>query len=61
MANLIVTLEPAFTTVVAYFLLGERLDALQLAGSGLILAGVLILRLHEGRLAALSLAPAPAD
>ncbi len=60
-ANLIVTLEPAFTTVAAYFLLGERLDALQLAGSGVILAGVLILRLHEGRLAALSLAPAPAD
>ena len=61
-ANLIVTLEPAFTTVIAYFVLGERLDALQLTGGGMILAGVLILRLHEGRLdAAAPLAAAPAD
>lgn len=44
-ANLIVTLEPVFTAVTAYFLLDERLNAIQLAGSGLVLAGVVILRL----------------
>jgi DME family drug/metabolite transporter len=60
-ANLIVTLEPAFTTVIAYLLLGERLDALQLAGSAMILVGVFILRYHEGRQPGQPLAPAPAD
>jgi len=60
-ANLIVTLEPAFTTVIAYFVLSERLDALQLLGSALILAGVFILRVHEGRQPGLPLAPAAAD
>jgi drug/metabolite transporter (DMT)-like permease len=49
-ANLIVTLEPAFTTVIAYFLLGERLNGLQFGGSVLILAGVVFLRIYEGRL-----------
>ena len=49
-ANLIVTLEPAFTTVIAYFLLGERLNGLQFGGSILILAGVVFLRIYEGRL-----------
>jgi drug/metabolite transporter (DMT)-like permease len=48
-ANLIVTLEPAFTTVIAYFLLGERLNAVQIGGSLLILSGVVFLRLYEGR------------
>jgi drug/metabolite transporter (DMT)-like permease len=47
-ANLIVTLEPAFTAVIAYFLLGERLNGIQLAGSLTILAGVAFLRIHEG-------------
>ncbi len=51
LANLIVTLEPAFTAVLAYFFLGERLTAVQLAGSLLILGAVVLLRLHEGRLA----------
>ena len=50
-ANLIVTLEPAFTAVIAYFLLGERLDAVQLGGSLLIVVGVLFLRIYEGRAA----------
>jgi drug/metabolite transporter (DMT)-like permease len=60
-ANLIVTLEPAFTTVIAYFALGERLDLLQLTGSAMILMGVLILRIHEGRVAVAALEAAPAD
>ncbi len=50
-ANLIVTLEPAFTAVVAYFLLGERFTAVQVGGSLLILAGVVFLRVYEGWLA----------
>jgi len=51
-ANLIVTLEPAFTAVIAYFLLGERLNGVQLLGSLLILSAVVFLRLYEERLAA---------
>ncbi len=47
-ANLIVTLEPAFTAVTAYFLLGERLNGMQLVGSLMILAGVIFLRVYEG-------------
>ncbi len=47
-ANLIVTLEPAFTAVIAYFLLGERLGGMQILGSLLILAGVVFLRIYEG-------------
>lgn len=47
-ANLVVTLEPAFTAVIAYFLLGERLTLVQLLGSLLILGGVVFLRVYEG-------------
>ncbi len=50
-ANLILTLEPAFTTVIAYVLLGERLNGMQLGGSLMILAGVVFLRIYEGWLA----------
>lgn len=46
-ANLIATLEPAFTAVWAYFLLSERLNPLQWAGSVLILLGVILLRWGE--------------
>jgi drug/metabolite transporter (DMT)-like permease len=53
-ANLIVTLEPVFTTITAYFLLGERLTWIQILGSMVVLTGVVFLRLYEGRLAALS-------
>jgi drug/metabolite transporter (DMT)-like permease len=49
-ANLIVTLEPAFTAVTAYFLLGERLSGVQIAGSLLIMGGVAFLRVYEGKL-----------
>lgn len=48
-ANLIVTLEPAFTAAIAYFLLGERLNGTQIVGSVMILLGVLFLRVYEGR------------
>jgi drug/metabolite transporter (DMT)-like permease len=54
-ANLIVTLEPVFTAISAYFLFGERLNGLQLGGSLMILAGVVFLRVHEGRLASRTL------
>jgi drug/metabolite transporter (DMT)-like permease len=47
-ANLVVTLEPVFTLVTAYFLLGERLNPIQLGGSLLILGGVVFLRIYEG-------------
>lgn len=48
-ANLILTTEPAFTAVLAYFLLGEQLTVLQIGGSLLILAGVFFLRWRNGR------------
>ncbi len=47
-ANLILTLEPVFTTVIAYFLLGERMSGGQILGSLLILSGVVLLRVYEG-------------
>lgn len=48
-ANLVLTLEPAFTAAVAYALLGERLSGIQIAGSLVIMSGVLILRICQGR------------
>ena len=50
-ANLILTLEPAFTAAIAYALLGERLNGVQIGGSLMILAGVVFLRIYEGWLA----------
>lgn len=46
-ANLIATLEPSVTAVLAYLLLGERFTLAQITGSILILFGVIILRLRE--------------
>jgi len=46
-SNLIATLEPAFTAIWAYFILSEMLTATQLIGGGLVLAGVLLLRVGE--------------
>ena len=43
-ANLIATLEPAFTAIWAYFLLNEQLTAIQWIGSFLIFTGVILLR-----------------
>lgn len=48
-ANLIVTLEPVFTAVIAYFLLSERLNGLQTIGGLMIMTGVVFLRVAEGR------------
>jgi len=47
--NLIVSLEPAFTTIIAYFFLSERLSGLQIAGSLMIMVGVVFVRLEENR------------
>jgi drug/metabolite transporter (DMT)-like permease len=47
--NLIVTLEPAFTAVIAYLLLGEYLTGVQIVGSLLILTGVVFLRMYGER------------
>ena len=44
--NLIVTIEPVFTAITAYFLLDERLSTLELLGSGLILIALVILRVR---------------
>lgn len=48
-ANLIVSLEPAFTAVIAYFFLGEQLNGAQIGGGLMIFAGVVILRIFEGQ------------
>jgi len=45
-ANLIVSLEPAFTAAIAYLVLGERLNVEQLGGSLLILSAVVLLRIY---------------
>jgi len=57
-ANLIVTLEPAMTAILAFLLLGERLTVLQLAGGLVILTGVVLLRLSE-RLSSAAVVPPP--
>jgi drug/metabolite transporter (DMT)-like permease len=43
--NLIVTIEPVFTAVIAYFLFGERFSATQISGAVLIMSAVLVLRI----------------
>ena len=48
--NLIATSELIFTTIQAYLFLGERLNVYQLGGSFMILVGVVVLRLREGKL-----------
>ncbi len=46
-ANLIATLEPSMTALLAYLFLGERFTPPQIVGSVLIISGVFILRLRE--------------
>jgi drug/metabolite transporter (DMT)-like permease len=46
-ANLILTLEPAFTAITAFILLGERFTGMQILGSLITLAGVVFLRMYE--------------
>jgi drug/metabolite transporter (DMT)-like permease len=60
-ANLIVTLEPAMTAVLAFIVLGERLATLQLAGGGLILSGVILLRVGERVVNTAVLPPGPSQ
>lgn len=45
-ANLLLTTEPPLTALIAYIFLGERLTAVQIGGSLLILIGVLFLRVN---------------
>ena len=47
--NLIVTLEPVFTALLAFLLLGEMMTGMQILGGMVILAGVVLLRVGEGR------------
>lgn len=48
-SNLILTLEPVFTAVIAYLWLGERMRGVQIGGALLILGAVFFLRVYEGR------------
>lgn len=48
-ANLILTLEPAFTAVIAYVVLNEHLNSIQITGSLIIMGGVVFLRVYESR------------
>jgi drug/metabolite transporter (DMT)-like permease len=47
-ANLIGALEPAFTAIWAYLIFREQLTVIQLIGSVLVFASVILLRLGEG-------------
>jgi drug/metabolite transporter (DMT)-like permease len=44
-ANLVATMEPVFTVITAYFLLGEMLNGLQMLGSLIIICAVLMMRI----------------
>lgn len=45
--NLIVTLEPPFTALFAFLILGERMKGIHIIGGLVILSGVLILRIFD--------------
>ncbi|HEY71166.1 MAG TPA: EamA family transporter [Anaerolineae bacterium] len=49
--NLIATTEPPFTAAIAFFFLHERMTLIQIAGGVLILSAVVLLRIHDSRLA----------
>jgi drug/metabolite transporter (DMT)-like permease len=49
-ANLIVSLEPAFTAMMAYIFFGELLNGIQIFGSLMILTAVVFFRIYEGKL-----------
>jgi drug/metabolite transporter (DMT)-like permease len=51
-ANLVLTLEPVFTAAIAFVLLGERMNLVQVIGSILILGGVVFLRIYQIRTSA---------
>jgi drug/metabolite transporter (DMT)-like permease len=48
-ANIIVSLEPAFTAVFAFLVLGEILTPVQVLGSALLLSGVAAIKLADLR------------
>lgn len=48
-ANLIAAFEPALTAIWAYFLLHETMNGIQWFGSLLLFAGIILLRVGEGR------------
>ena len=52
-ANLILTLEPVLTTLIAFFLLGERLSIIEVIGSALVIAALVLLRLGPSRIGTL--------
>lgn len=60
-ANLILTLEPAFTALTAFILLGERFTLTQITGSLITLAGVVFLRAYENILLARSVQTDPLE
>ncbi len=49
-ASILAAFEPVTTAIVAYFVLGERLDALQLIGGLMILTSVVLLRPRSERI-----------
>ncbi len=53
--NLILTMEPALTAIIAYLFLRERLSTVQVAGSMLILGSLVFLRFSERRYAIVSI------
>jgi drug/metabolite transporter (DMT)-like permease len=48
-ANLIATLEPSMTAAQSYLFLGERFTHEQVIGAGLVILGVILLRIGESR------------
>jgi drug/metabolite transporter (DMT)-like permease len=47
--NLILASEPAFTALGAFVFLGEVLTGMEIAGAALLVAGVVLLRIYEGK------------
>jgi drug/metabolite transporter (DMT)-like permease len=48
-ANLILTLEPVLTTLIAFFLLSERLSMTEIIGSALVIGALILLRFRRPR------------
>jgi len=49
-ASITATSEIVFAAVLAYFILSERLDAWQILGAGLVISGVILISLPNGKL-----------
>ena len=56
-ANLILTAEPVLTALIAYFLLGERLNLFEILGGSLIIAALLLLRFAQRKKNSLAYQP----